>query len=409
MTAGPTGVVWLPRTAAGNSAALLAGPGPLPASAAATAWSTAASAFADVAATVARVGAALNLSWDGVAADAAERGLTATAAWATSTADRCALVAARAGAHAAAVTAARVVMPMPVEIAAVEGTRVAAYSTGGAVTGAAQAADAARLALDVRAAVVMETYEAASATLAMPEVFDPPPPVTSGAPAIAPITVAPVPPWSADPGRAASGGDARRGDEQGDRIGADPVAEHGATAGPAEDPAVTRAASSVLRAGDQLGGQVVDSALGSVGGSGLGERPGVGGSGGGGLGAGGLGAGVLGGAGSVVGAVGSAGGRAPTGAAGWAGLGTGDGGPRSPSPWTGSHAVAGSGDGPVRAVDGGTPAGQDHGRAPVAAVPPGLRPTDDDQDVERRVRTAVLDIRDGSVAVPPVIGAGSPA
>ncbi|MBY6368773.1 hypothetical protein HQ604_18590 [Rhodococcus corynebacterioides] len=63
----------------------------------------------------------------------------------------------------------------------------------------------------------------------------------------------------------------------------------------------------------------------------------------------------------------------------------------------------------MRAVDGSAPAGQDHGRAPVAAVPPGLRPTDDDQDVERRVRTAVLDIRDGSVAVPPVIGAGSPA
>lgn len=398
MTAGPTGVVWLPRTAAVNSAALLAGPGPVPATAAATAWSGAAGAFADVAATLSRVGLALGAAWDGVAADAATGGLTATAGWASVVADRCAVTATRAGAHAAAVSVARLTMPTPVEIAAVEGTRAAAYATGGAATGAAQAADAARLALDVRAAAVMEVYEAATVTLAAPEVFDPPPPVTSGAPGIAPTSVTAVPPWLIDAGRDANPeSPARRDDGEAapESTTSDPAAAQSPPTD-GEEPALTRAATSALQSGGQTGHQVVQQ-MGQAALGGVGDRPG--------LGTGGAGSGVLGGGSGFAGPIG-AGGPAFTAPAGRGGVGLGE---FRPSPWAGDGAV-----GRVTESAGGGPAengivGTDRSgqRAPFGAVPTAIRPAGEDTAPDRPARPgrpSILDDRDGLPAVLPVIG-----
>lgn len=398
MTAGPTGVVWLPRTAAVNSAALLAGPGPVPATAAATAWSGAAGAFADVAATLSRVGLALGAAWDGVAADAATGGLAATAGWASVVADRCAVTATRAGAHAAAVSAARLTMPTPVEIAAVEGTRAAAYSTGGAATGAAQAADAARLALDVRAAAVMEVYEAATASLAAPEVFDPPPPVTSGAPGVAPTSVTAVPPWLVDAGRDANPGPpARRDDGEAalESTTSDPAAAQ-APPTDGEEPALTRAASSALQSGGQTGHQMLQQ-VGQAALGGIGDRPG--------LGTGGVGSGVLGGGSGFAGPIG-AGGPALTAPAGRGGVGLGE---FRPVPWAGDGAVGrvaeSAGGGPAETSTAGTD--RSGHRAPFGTVPTAMRPAEEDTPPDRPARASrptILDDRDGLSAVLPVIG-----
>ncbi|MBY6438537.1 PPE domain-containing protein [Rhodococcus kroppenstedtii] len=419
MTAGPTGVVWLPRTAAVNSATLLAGPGPVPATAAATAWSGAAGAFADVAATLSRVGLALGAAWDGVAADAATGGLAATAGWASVAADRCAATATRAGAHAAAVSAARLTMPTPVEIAAVEGTRAAAYATGGAATGAAQAADAARLALDVRAAAVMEVYEAATATLAAPEVFDPPPPVTSGAPGIAPTSVTAVPPWLVDAGRDAHPGSPARGDDRelprgddrelprGDDGGSAPDPEelesastrpedHRVLPTDGEEPALTRAATSALQSGGQTGHQMLQQ-VGQAALGGVGDRPG--------LGTGGVGSGVLGGGSGFAGPIG-AGGPALTAPAGRGGVGLGE---FRPVPWAGDGAVGrvaeSAGGGPAETSTAGTD--RSGHRAPFGTVPTAMRPAEEDTPPDRPARASrptILDDRDGLSAVLPVIG-----
>ncbi|MGB3769823.1 MAG: PPE domain-containing protein, partial [Rhodococcus sp. (in: high G+C Gram-positive bacteria)] len=77
MTAGPTGVFWLPRTAPVNSAALTAGTGPVPLAAAGAAWSTVSVALADATAAVGRVTAGLAATWSGDAAGAAQARLTA--------------------------------------------------------------------------------------------------------------------------------------------------------------------------------------------------------------------------------------------------------------------------------------------------------------------------------------------
>ncbi|WP_315772250.1 PPE domain-containing protein [Rhodococcoides kroppenstedtii] len=402
MTAGPTGVVWLPRTAAVNSAALLAGPGPVPATAAATAWSGAAGAFADVAATLSRVGLALGAAWDGVAADAATGGLTATAGWASVVADRCAVTATRAGAHAAAVSAARLTMPTPVEIAAVEGTRAAAYATGGAATGAAQAADAARLALDVRAAAVMEVYEAATATLAAPEVFDPPPPVTSGAPGIGPTSVTAVPPWLVDAGRDAHPGSPARGDDGGSAPDSEELESastrpegHRVPPTDGDEPALTRAATSALQSGGQTGHQMLQQ-VGQAALGGVGDRPG--------LGTGGVGSGVLGGGSGFAGPIG-AGGPAFTAPAGRGGVGLGE---FRPVPWAGDGAVGrvveSAGGGPAETSTAGTD--RSGHRAPFGTVPTAMR-AEEDTAPDRPARAShpsILDDRDGLAAVLPVIG-----
>ena len=85
-------------------------------------------------------------------------------------------------------TFATLAMPSLAEIAAVQAAKVAAYSIGGALVGGAAAAEAAEEALKIRAAVTMETYDAATAHLAVQQNFDSPPSIaepTAGASASA--------------------------------------------------------------------------------------------------------------------------------------------------------------------------------------------------------------------------------
>ncbi len=84
-----------------------------------------------------------------------------------------------AASESAAYTAAALVMPNPVEIAAVKAAKAAAYSSGGALNGSAEAAELADRALDIRAALVMEAYEAATTPLAVNVSFDRPPEIVN--------------------------------------------------------------------------------------------------------------------------------------------------------------------------------------------------------------------------------------
>ncbi|SNT26997.1 PPE domain-containing protein [Rhodococcoides kyotonense] len=175
MTLGVTGVVWLPRTAMVNSTTLLAGAGPAPLATASGAWQSVAAAYSDASITLTRVMAVLAAGWEGAAADAAQARLGAFLAWTQASAVKAADVAAHAAGGAAAYTTATVAMPSPVEIGAVETARIAAYGTGGVLNGSAAAAEATARALDVRAAIVMEAYEAATTPLALTVSFDRPP------------------------------------------------------------------------------------------------------------------------------------------------------------------------------------------------------------------------------------------
>jgi hypothetical protein len=88
----------------------------------------------------------------------------------------------KAAANAIAYTVASLAMPSIPEIAAVDTARVAAASTGGVLNGSSEAAEAAKTALDLRAALTMETYEAAtSATVMTPGEFMVPPAIANGA------------------------------------------------------------------------------------------------------------------------------------------------------------------------------------------------------------------------------------
>lgn len=185
MTLGVTGVVWLPRTATVNSGALLLGTGPAPLIGAAGAWGSVAAAYTDASITVGRVMAVLAAGWEGEAANAAQARFGGFMAWTQGAATRATEISGRALAEAAAYTTAVAAMPNPVEIAAVKSAKVAAYSSGGALNGSAEALEVADNALDIRAALVMDAYEAATTPLAITVSFDRPPEIvndTSGGP-----------------------------------------------------------------------------------------------------------------------------------------------------------------------------------------------------------------------------------
>lgn len=179
MTLGVTGVVWLPRTATVNSASLLMGAGAAPLSTAAAAWSSISAAYTDASITVTRVMAVLAAGWEGDAANAAQARLGTFVAWTQGAAAKAAHVSGLAASESAAYTAAALVMPNPVEIAAVKAAKAAAYSSGGALNGSAEAAELADRALDIRAALVMEAYEAATSPLAVNVSFDRPPEIVN--------------------------------------------------------------------------------------------------------------------------------------------------------------------------------------------------------------------------------------
>lgn len=179
MTLGFTGVVWLPRGATWNSTALNAGVGPVGFGAAHTAWTAVSTGLADASVTLARVMATLGAGWEGVAADAALSKLAPFRVWTDESAALAATTAAKAGAEAAAHTVARAAMPSAAEIAAVKASKVAAHTVGGSLAGAGAVAEAADRALDIRAGLVMEAYESASAIVTVPERFTPPPPLSA--------------------------------------------------------------------------------------------------------------------------------------------------------------------------------------------------------------------------------------
>jgi len=182
MTAGVTGVFWLPRLAEANSIALNAGAHGIPISAAATAWGALTAAWVDATATVARVMAELGVGMQGVNGLAVLSRLGGITVWAEQQSVMAATMGAKAAANATAYTVASIAMPSLPEIAAVDAARVAAHSTGGVLNGSSEIAEAAKAALDLRAALTMETYEAAtSAMVVTPGEFINPPPIANGA------------------------------------------------------------------------------------------------------------------------------------------------------------------------------------------------------------------------------------
>ncbi|GAB4582262.1 PPE domain-containing protein [Nocardia sp. IFM 10818] len=247
MTLGITGVFWLPRMAELNSVTLNAGAHAIPIAAASTSWGVLTGAWVDATATVARVMAEVGVGLQGVNGLNVLARLSGFTVWAEQQGVMAAAMAAKTAANATAYTVASIAMPSLPEIAVVEAARVAAYSTGGALNGTAEAAEAAKLALDIRAALVMETYEAATtAIVTTPGQFLMPPPIAMGA-------------GSADAGAAAN-------------MSGDPVQAALATAaGLANNPAVISAvaqaaqvAGTVVTSGVSTAGQVAGTAVTAV-------------------------------------------------------------------------------------------------------------------------------------------------
>ncbi|WP_026343909.1 PPE domain-containing protein [Nocardia sp. BMG111209] len=182
MTAGITGVFWLPRLAEGNSAALETGTHAVPISAAATAWGALTGAWVDATATVARVLAELGAGLEGVNGVAALSRLTGFIGWAEQQGALSAAMGMKAAANATAYTVASLAMPSLPEIAAADTARTVAHASGGDLDGSAELAEAAKAAIDLRAAMVMETYEAATtAIVTTPNQFPLPPAIANGA------------------------------------------------------------------------------------------------------------------------------------------------------------------------------------------------------------------------------------
>ncbi|MCJ0906961.1 PPE domain-containing protein [Rhodococcus sp. ARC_M6] len=176
---GITGVIWYPRGAAPNSAALIAGAGPVPLTVAGDAWAAVAAGLGDTASTVTRVMANLRTGWSGDAADAALTKFGPFQEWAAQSAALALTTGGKAQVQATAYTVAAVMMPPLPEIMAVDTAKIAAYSLGGALTGAAAAAETAAELLKIQAAAAMETYDSASAHLAVRQEFNPPPSIAT--------------------------------------------------------------------------------------------------------------------------------------------------------------------------------------------------------------------------------------
>ncbi|MFD3429991.1 PPE family protein [Nocardia fluminea] len=182
MTAGITGVFWLPRMAEMNSTTLNAGAHAIPISAAATSWGTMAAAWGDAAFTITRVIAEVGVGLQGVNGIAVLARLAPFAGWASQQGIAAAAISAKCAANATAYTVASIAMPSLPEIIGTNAAVAASANPPGVVSGAFEVAEVARHAMDIRAALVMETYEAAtSATVAIPSEFTMPPAIASGA------------------------------------------------------------------------------------------------------------------------------------------------------------------------------------------------------------------------------------
>ncbi|MEV0296632.1 PPE family protein [Nocardia sp. NPDC050710] len=182
MTAGITGVFWLPRMAEVNSTLLNTGSHAIPISAAATAWGGLTAAWVDATATVTRVMAELGVGMQGVNGIAALSRLVGFTGWAEQQGVMAATMGAKAASNATAYTVASLAMPSLPEIVATNGAVMASMNPPGAVSGALEAAEVVKHAMDIRAAMVMETYEAATtAVVVTPGEFVNPPPIANGA------------------------------------------------------------------------------------------------------------------------------------------------------------------------------------------------------------------------------------
>ncbi|MGN2634893.1 PPE family protein [Nocardia takedensis] len=182
MTAGITGVFWLPRMAEMNSTLLNAGAHAIPISAAATAWGGLTAAWVDATATVTRVMAELGVGMQGVNGIAALSKLVGFAGWAEQQGAMAAAMGSKAAANATAYTVASLTMPSLPEIVGTNAAVVASANPPGAVSGAFEAAELAKHLMDLRAAAVMETYEAATTALVVtPGEFQAPPSIAEGA------------------------------------------------------------------------------------------------------------------------------------------------------------------------------------------------------------------------------------
>ncbi|MBH0778959.1 PPE domain-containing protein [Nocardia bovistercoris] len=205
MTAGITGVFWLPRMAEMNSTLLNAGAHAVPISAAATAWGGLTAAWLDATATVTRVVAELGVGMQGVNGVAALSRLVGFTGWAEQQSAMATTMASKAASNATAYTVASLAMPSLPEIVATNGAVVASANPPGAVSGALEAAEVTKNAMDVRAAMVMETYEAATSAMVLtPGEFNNPPPIANGA-GTAEATESPDTAFQGDPVQAAIG------------------------------------------------------------------------------------------------------------------------------------------------------------------------------------------------------------
>ncbi|MFI8569138.1 PPE domain-containing protein [Rhodococcus sp. NPDC078407] len=178
MTIGVTGVVWLPRTATGNSTRLL-GPGPVPLHVAGGAWGSVAAAFTEASASIAAVTASLTAGWEGESALLAQAALARFATWTGTTALKAAALSVEAPAAGTTYGVALATMPSLVEIGAVQAAKVTAASTGGALNGSYEAAEVADRLLDIRAALVMEGFELVNSHRVVKTTFDHPPAIVS--------------------------------------------------------------------------------------------------------------------------------------------------------------------------------------------------------------------------------------
>ncbi|MFC4376598.1 PPE family protein [Nocardia halotolerans] len=182
MTAGITGVFWLPRMAEVNSTTLNAGAHAVPITAAATSWGTLAAAWGDATFTITRVMAEVGVGLQGVNGLAVLAKLGPFLAWTGQQSAMAATMSAKTAANATAYTVASIAMPSLPEIAATNAAVAASANPPGVVSGAFEVAEIARHAMDIRAALVMETYEAATtATVTTPGEFSMPPSIASGA------------------------------------------------------------------------------------------------------------------------------------------------------------------------------------------------------------------------------------
>ncbi|GAA3697192.1 PPE domain-containing protein [Gordonia hankookensis] len=168
---GFTGVIWDARPTEKLAFDLGDGPGPGPLTDAGLAWGTVSAELASAATEYGSILAALGLNWRSPHTSAAFEKLTRLAPWFAETAAAAGRNAGRAEGQAAAVTVARLTMPNIVEVDVAEKAMHAATVVSAlapALVGAAAHAERALHDQKLRAARVMETYEAATESAARP-------------------------------------------------------------------------------------------------------------------------------------------------------------------------------------------------------------------------------------------------